>query len=344
MRNRHASSNPEHSAGTTSVGNKVNTRSPILFICVAIASSVLLSACSQRAPNSQISSNLGVTTGDKQSRNLEFERLEVQTLTDLAVPNANALVNAYNSRDLGSPGWRRVSLELVTDAQVTNTFTVVNMWRQFENEVRTLFLLEAPAGLRGTDYLLREKADSQEMQVNLFFPAGERRVLEVGPNNFDQGLLGSDFTYNDMRMLLPVKGWRYRSTGRTHLLREPAWVVDAQPLNRLNDQISSWSLVRLYLARDFQLLLGADFYGMVEGKTGKAPLSKQMRVQSFKQYNGVWTATQIVFSGPQKRFSVLHLKSVYFSISNSDPNLFSSDQLPVLADKIQGGWSPGSDK
>jgi hypothetical protein len=230
---------------------------------------------------------------------------------------------------------------MLTDTKLTNTFTVVNLWQKFEDETRTLFLLEEPTGLKGTGYLLREKpASSPEIRVNLFLPAGERRVLEVGKDNLNEGLLGSDFTYNDMRMLLPKEGWQYRLTGRALLIGEPVWVLEAKPTNDLG---SPWSEIQFYLARNFQLLLGADFYESTDGQLGQPALSKQMRVQSFKQESGVWTATQMVMTSKQKHFSVLTLREAQFSVSKSDPNLFSPDQLPNLADKIQAGWSPSKD-
>lgn len=266
-----------------------------------------------------------------------IEKPEVQKVTDEAVPLANELVRTYNTRNFGSPGWRRVSLELITDGRLTKTFVVLNMWRSYENEVRTFFLLEEPTGLKGTGYLLREKMDSlPSMQVNLFFPAGDRRVLGVGPENFGEGLLGSDFSYDDMRMLLPVKGWQYALTGRATLHGELVWVIDAKP-NSTGHPDSSWSLVRIYLARNFQLLLGADFHSTTEGE---AQPVKQMRVQSFKQDKSVWTATRMVMAGPQNRFSVLTLKEAHFMVAGLGPHLFLPEELPLLSNKIQLGWAP----
>lgn len=319
----------------------MNSRLAILIASMAVVTALLLNACSRPTSTGENSSSPRESPSETNTRNLTIEKVEVQELKGVTAPTEKELVSAYNSRNLGSPGWRKVSLDLITDTHVTNSFTVINLWHQFENEVRTLFLLEEPAGLKGTSYLLQEKTvSSPEMQVHLFLPAGERRVLAVGQDNFDEGLLGSDFTYNDMRMLLPETGWRYRLTGQTRLAGETAWVVEAVPTS---DQLSVWSLIRLYLARDFQLLLGADFHELVDRKTGQSSVSKQMRVQSFKQKNGVWTATQMVMSSLQKRFSVLMLKEAEFSVPQSDPSLFSPDQLPNLATRIQEGWSPKKD-
>jgi hypothetical protein len=304
-----------------------------LFICIVSLGSQI--ACRQRTSRSN--TNAGST--EAVSRKVEIEKANLQPLGDDSAPTADELVQAYNKRNEGSPGSRRVLMELITDNHVTSTYLVVNLWRDFENEKRTLFLLEEPDGLKGTSYLLRESTQSSpEMQVNLFLPAGERRVLTVAQQSFDEGLLGSDFTYNDMRMLLPVKNWQYRVIGKTSLANESAWVLEAEPVG--NTERNAWSKILFYLARNFQLLLGADFFASNDGNTGEEHSNKQMRVETFKQDNRVWTATKMTMAGPQARFTVLTLKDARFSSATVDPDMFSADRLPLLADKIRRGWSP----
>src|SRR5436309_1100450 len=69
---------------------------------------------------------------------------------------ALSIVQAYNSRNFGNPGWRRVHLDLKSGATVTRSFDVVNLWQRDGDVVRTLFVLVRPATLGGTDYLLLE--------------------------------------------------------------------------------------------------------------------------------------------------------------------------------------------
>jgi len=305
----------------------------LVILSACILGSIHLSACSKTANAPRTSATPNQTNTTDQSRKLEIEKADLKPINE-TILSADELIKAYNTRNLGSPGWRRVLMELITDNRVTSTFTVVNIWDHFENEERTLFLLEEPGGLKGTSYLLREnRQSSPDMQVHIFLPAGERKVLEVTHADFDEGLLGSDFTYNDMRMLLPVKGWRYRVTGTTRLVNEPAWVIEAQPLNNSNERISSWSRIQIYLARNFQLLLGADFFVNDEDK-------KQMRVQSFARENDVWTPTRMVMAASQQRFTLLTLKTAHFSTATIAPEFFSPDHLPLLGDKIRTGWTP----
>jgi hypothetical protein len=298
--------------------------------------SIVLSGC---RPTS-VANDSPPASLNTESRLPEPEKVSLERVSERDAPSVAKLVDDYNARNLGSPGWRRVLMELMTDGVVTRAFTVVNLWRSDNNSVRTLFLLEEPQGLSGTNYLLQEERNTlPDMQVHLFLPAGERRVLEVAPSNFSEGLLGSDFSYHDVRMQLPIKGYRYSLKGQASLLNESVWVVEAEPSIDQTRETSSWSTAHLYLARNFPFLLGADFYGKSEKGTTTPNLLKQMRVQDLKQIEGVWTATRIAMYGQDKHTSVLKLMDAGVNSAKLDSDLFLPKELPGLSERVRQGWT-----
>jgi hypothetical protein len=269
--------------------------------------------------------------------------LVIERPADSALPGAADLVAAYNTRNFGSPGWRSVHLELITEGTLTRSFTVINLWKSEVGKTRTLFLLQKPEGLSGTNYLLTEgetAPESLDMRVHLFLPAGRRQVLEIEPSNFNEGLLGSDFTYTDLRMKLPVQGYGYRIIGQSVIDNEPVWVLEAEPESEAIRRATSWSLARFYLARNFQFLLGADYFNRPEEAIEPARPAKRMRVEKFEQNEGVWTATRIVMFGSTNRYSVLTLRNAHFTVSDIGSEIFLPEKLPLLADQIRQGWSP----
>ena len=301
-----------------------------------IFTSVVLSGCS----STSVTNNSTPSNINTENRLPEPEKVYVEKVPERDNRAASELVDEYNARNFGSPGWRRVLMELMTDGAVTRTFTVANLWRSDKDAVRTLFLLEEPQGLSGTNYLLQEERNKlPDMHVHLFLPAGERRVLEVAPGNFSEGLLGSDFSYHDVRMQLPIKGYRYSLKGQASLLNESVWVVEVEPSTDQTRETNSWSTAQLYLVRKFPFLLGADFYGKTENGNGIQHLLKQMRVQGLKQIDGVWTATRIVMYGQDKRASVLTLKEAGFNSAVIDSGLFSPKELPGLSERVRQGWT-----
>ncbi len=244
-------------------------------------------------------------------------------------PRGEDLVAAYNARAFGNPGRRQVRLELRSGEQVTRTFVVSNLWRRQGSEVRTVFVLEEPVGLRGTNYLLVEEAqDPRGMQVFLHLPAGDRRVLTVQPSRFDEGLLGSDFGYRDLRMQLPLAGVRYEVRGQERMLGRRVWALEAIPTGGEGERRS-----RYYLSEAPTLLLGVDHLQAAPG-SGRFEVVKRLRVEGVRQVDGAWTETRMVMQAPEGRSSVLTLEGFQPSYSAARRELFESGALPGLLDAV----------
>jgi hypothetical protein len=246
-------------------------------------------------------------------------------------PSALDLCKAYNARDFGSPGWRRVILELKNDGKTTRTFSILHLWRQQEeDEIRSLVLLESPPGLRGTDYLLTESPRLPVgMELFLHLPAGQRQVLTIKPSRFEQGLLGSDFSYSDLRWRLPIAGYRLSMLGATTLLGRPVWEVEAEPTTPELRDSTSWGLTHYYLSASPPLLLGADYYS----RRGTPP-ARRLRILSFEQRGKVWTPTRMIMEISKNRSSLLTLRESGFGTGPTQPNLFRPDALPGNADRL----------
>jgi|HubBroStandDraft_3_1064219.scaffolds.fasta_scaffold00306_7 hypothetical protein len=261
---------------------------------------------------------------------------------EVSARQAPALVAAYNLRPFGNPGWRRVRLDLKSADAVTRSFTVVNVWSRQERVVRTLFALEQPEKLRGTDYLLIEDpAEPSGMRVYLHLPAGRRGVLRIQPNAFGEGLLGSDFGYRDLRMGIPTAGCRLALGGRRTLGGEAVQVVDSVPEAAALREVSPWGRTRYYLAESAPVLLGADYF---TGADDARP-AKQLRVLGYRRIDGAWTETRMVMSGQERRSSVLTLLDFKASVPYA-PELFAPAALPSAGARLGalrlGSFAPGA--
>jgi Outer membrane lipoprotein-sorting protein len=150
-------------------------------------------------------------------------------------------------------------------------------------------------------------------------------------------LLGSDFTYIDLRMRLPTQGFQYSLAGQSRWLEYPVWVIEARPASSTMRQITSWALARYYLAQKFNFLLGADyFYQNREGGIAPSP-RKSMRVNSLKQLDGVWTAEKITMFSDASQASILTLQDARFNRADMSTHIFSHRMLPLLAERIERG-------
>ncbi len=256
---------------------------------------------------------------------------EVSSAGPQPVRQAVELVEAYNGRSFGNPGWRRVQLELRSGKTVTRTLTVANIWREEAGVVRTLFVLEHPEGLKGTNYLLTEDPhDPSDMKVFLHLPAGRRRVLSIQPSRFDEGLLGSDFGYRDLRMKIPVAGYRLRLLGQRRLAGQSVCAVESIPESPEARQGASWARSVYYLSAKDPVLLGADHFQSVQS----ARPAKQMRVHGHQKIDGAWTETRIVMNSDGGRSSVLSLMGFRAGVAGLDSSFFLPEDLPSAAERL----------
>ncbi len=251
-----------------------------------------------------------------------------------AWPDAAALIRQYNDRDLGSPGWRRVSLEILTRGEVKRRFVVLTLWKRSRRDVRSVFALEEPDALSGANYLLDEAGAFEPlgMRVHLFLPLGDRRVLQIAPANFDEGLLGSDFTYLDERLQFPSRGMSYSVAGTSVLQHERVWVIEARPSSAAERAICSWATARFFLSRRAPVVLGADYYA---GDAGSRRPVRRMRVEGVRQFGPVWMGSKMTMSDESGHASVLTLAASGFHKRELETLRFSNEELEALSDRIR---------
>lgn len=242
--------------------------------------------------------------------------------------DAGALIRAYNARDIGAPGWRRVVLELRTKGVVTRRLVVSNAWRTAAGSVRTLFVLEAPEGLRGISYLMTERADADRfLVVHLFLPTAAKRLLEVAPALEEQALLGSDFSYRDLSWQLPERGFDRRVIGEGTLMEREVTFVE-YTARAAGD---TWPRRRYAFSRSPVLLVGIDFY-----RAGASAPDKTLRVDRLEQRGQVWTPTQITVKRGDST-SVLSLEAAAFATSKVPDELLTPEGLAGAALRARDG-------
>jgi hypothetical protein len=196
-----------------------------------------------------------------------------------------------------------------------------------------LVLLEEPAELRGTGYLLEENrvtAEGAESFLNIFLPTSEQDLMVSPGGDDEQVLLGTDFTYFDLRSRLPERDFNYRLLGASTLGGESVWALEAT-----RKKASKWPVVRYYLAQNRPWLLGADYFT----SPGAARPDKQLRAFDFQEQDGVWTPSRLTMHG-SRHASALTLKETHFYSRGFEPAKLAAAELPRWSERLKQGWRP----
>lgn len=106
-------------------------------------------------------------------------------------------------RAVGASGIRRVRIEVLTAGVTILTYVIDHLWRLDDGEIRSLLRLSEPRGLAGTAVLMIERrgdASATEIYIKL---STARQPIAVEPQRAGERVLGTDFTYEDLRFWLP---------------------------------------------------------------------------------------------------------------------------------------------
>ncbi|MFW2541022.1 outer membrane lipoprotein-sorting protein [Primorskyibacter sp. 2E107] len=242
------------------------------------------------------------------------------------------LVRRYNARPIAAQGWQSVDLDLLSGDTVTRHFGVVNAWAAAPGIVSTLFLLRTPEGLRGTNYLLKEPRDRTDvLDVFLHLPVGLKQVIALEPAQLDEGLLGSDFAYRDIRWLLPEQGMTYAVVGRDTIGGGAVTVIEARPDTQTAATVL-WDHARFYIGDAPLFLMGADYF--TEDATGETAM-KKMRVDDIARIDGHWIATRMTMRVGADRWSRITLRDVEFAAKGYGAEAFLPASLPILGTALR---------
>lgn len=263
-------------------------------------------------------------------------------LTSDSAPATGDLVGAFNSRPLGSPGVRRVRLELESGSTITRTFGVVHAWRESSEAVTSLAFLESPPGLAGTGYLLSEnRRVPAGLEVFLRLRLTGRRVLAIASERFDEGLLGSDFSYADLLWRIPTEGRQLTLVGRRPFGSASAWVIESRPATATVRAAVPWARVDYYFSGEPEaLLLGADYFERTTGAPVPRGPSKTLRVLDWTRRDGVWTPSRMIMARPDGRRSVMTLVSLRLGVEELRQSLFTPPALALLGQQFEEGRPP----
>lgn len=118
-------------------------------------------------------------------------------------------VRLANDRDIGSVEFREVSLQ-VGQGRALRRLEIRTLRRQSEGQALTVTCLHRPRPMRNINYVTREergRIDPFDIQLYLPYVGGSLRDVE--DSRRCEGLLGSDFSYDDMRTWLCEEGHDY---------------------------------------------------------------------------------------------------------------------------------------
>lgn len=230
-------------------------------------------------------------------------------------------LSLHATRDFGKTGFREVVLTVFTDQQPVVSYRILHIWNVAESSAcSSAFFLTEPSALHGTSLKLVEYPYREDVEIWLKLPSNKNPIA-VDPSECHRSILGTDFSYTDLRFWLPTDsfddveftpdgvhcGFKLRGDAT---IREARVVLDA---TRWLPTTVEWLDAagrpeRIYSATD---LVSVD---------------------------DVWTPRTITVSRPKDHFqSVMTLRRALHNIP-IEHALFDVEYLPQLSESVFEEW------
>jgi hypothetical protein len=241
-------------------------------------------------------------------------------------------VSGFNGRDIGGAGIQRVTLLLKHENVVSRQFEIARVFAQGADSIRTVVTLLEPASLAGLAYRISEHSDGQREEVHLFLPAGARTVLELRHSRFFEGLLGADFSYDDLRWRLPEDGWTYTPLeGGAFAGRTARRVLGS--LSHEDGDVAFPATV-LWFDDKTGFLVRRDYYRKFSSYRDNAVPDKILELASSRCIDGVDTPLQMIMTSVDGNASELNLRSAIYHQTSIDWERLSIGALPGTAEWV----------
>ncbi|HKY41799.1 MAG TPA: outer membrane lipoprotein-sorting protein [Pyrinomonadaceae bacterium] len=232
-------------------------------------------------------------------------------------------ISLHATRNFGKTGFREVVLTVFTHQLPAVSYRILHIWKVAESSAcSSVFFLTEPSPLHGTALKLVEYPYSENLKIRLKLPSNQNPII-VDPSDCHRSILGTDFSYSDLRFWLPTRRFDFvrftpegvrcgfkLSTGGDVTVREARVVLD--PTRWLPTTVE-W----------------LDAAGLPER------IYSATRLVSV---DGVWTPRTITVSRPKDQFqSVMTLRRALHGIP-IEPALFRTDYLTQLSEPVFEEW------
>jgi hypothetical protein len=190
---------------------------------------------------------------------------------------------------------------VVAASGAARSYEIATLRELVAGRARSAFRLDEPAALRGTAFLLEERlADgARDFRVWLYLPSGAHRVFEVRGATLSQPLLGSDFSYQDWRLWLPLADLEAVRLPDLAADERALLAVEARPRTEEAAAALGWERARLAVDPDTWAVARAEYFGprrsfRAEGWTAIDGVSIPRRMVMARPESGERTVVELI--------------------------------------------------
>ena len=239
------------------------------------------------------------------------------------MPSGDEIAHNINARDEGIAVSRDVFMVMTDKRGKTRKRQTKGFRKYFGDEKRTAIFYLSPKNVKNTAFLTYDyPASNKDDDQWLYLPAA-RKVRRISASDRGDYFLGTDFTYEDIKLesKVSLEDYHRKTLREENLDDHQTYVVEAIPVSKQIAKELGYSKVVQWVDKDIWMTRKSEFYDL-RGN----PL-KTIYTKDIKQVQDKWTAHLLeVHNHKTKHKTRFSFSNVVYDQNVSD-DLFSERSL-----------------
>ena len=202
------------------------------------------------------------------------------------LPSGDEIAQNINQRDEGLAVSRNVLMEMTDKRGKQRQRHTRGFRKYFGQEKRTVIFYLSPKSVKNTAFLTYDYPDVERDDDQWLYLPAARKVRRVSASDRGDYFLGTDFTYEDIKLesKVSLEDYKRKTLHEARLAGRKTYVVEATPVSKKTAKELGYSKVIQWVDPEIWMTRKAEFYDL-RGKHLKTVYTKDI-----KQVQGIWTA------------------------------------------------------
>lgn len=232
-------------------------------------------------------------------------------------PRGDEIAERINARDEGNAVSRALVMEMINRRGKKRVRETRSFRKYYGEEKRTVIFYLSPKSVKGTAFLTFDYPEANREDDQWLYLPAMRKVRRISASDRGDHFLGTDFTYEDIRMenKVSIEDYTRKTVGEELIDGHRCYVVQSIPVSEKVAKELGYSRVVSWVDAEIWMARKSEFWD-VRGNPLKSIISTDIR-----QVQGIWTTHRL----EAKNHKTGH--TTVFTITDVDYNTGVDDDL-----------------
>lgn len=202
------------------------------------------------------------------------------------LPNIEKIISAVNQRDEGQAVSRDLTMTMVDRSGKTRVRETRAFRKYFANEKRTAIFYKKPNNIKDTAFLTYDYASNEVDDDQWLYLPAMRRVRRISAADRGDYFLGTDFTYEDIRLETRISEQDYTHTllGVEVMANKEYYIVESTPVSPDIAAELGYGKLQSLIDKSNWMITQSQYWDV------KGNLLKTIQFSDIRQIQSIWTA------------------------------------------------------